>query len=78
MKKVSLSSIFAVAVLATTGFGINISMKSEINISDLALANVEALAQNENPGTNWDCNPSDDTVCYWQNAKKVLGEFYWK
>ena len=52
-------------------------MKSDANLSDLALANVEALAQNENPGTDWDCAPSDDIVCYWKNAKRVLGEFYW-
>ncbi len=64
------------ALIATVGFGMNNSIKSDANLSDLTLANVEALAQNENPGTNWDCKPSDDIVCYWENGKKVFGKFY--
>ena len=36
MKKV-LSSIFAVALIATAGYGVNKSMKSDANLSDLAL-----------------------------------------
>jgi hypothetical protein len=47
MKKVLLSSIFAVALIATAGYGVNKSMKSDANLSDLALANVEALADGE-------------------------------
>lgn len=47
MKKVLLSSIFAVALIATIGFGVNKSMNSDANLSDLALSNVEALAQGE-------------------------------
>ena len=77
MKKVLLSSIFAVALIVTVGYGVNKSMNSDANLSDLALANVEALAQNENPGTNWDCAPSTKIVCYWMNGKKVFGKFYW-
>ena len=77
MKKVILNSIFALALLVIAGYGVNKSMNSDAILSDLALANVEALAQNENPGTDWDCDPSDDIVCYWKNAKRVLGEFYW-
>ena len=48
MKKVLLSSIFAVALIGTVGYGVNKSMKSDANLSDLALANVEALANGEN------------------------------
>jgi hypothetical protein len=47
MKKIILSSIFALALIATVGFGVNKSMKSDVNLSDLALANVEALADGE-------------------------------
>ncbi len=47
MKKFLISSIFAVALIATTGWGVNKSMNSDANLSDLALANVEALAQGE-------------------------------
>lgn len=77
MKKFLISSIFAVALIATTVWGVNKSMNSDANLSDLALANVEALAQNENPGTDWDCAPSTKIVCYWENTKKVFGKFYW-
>lgn len=47
MKKKILSVIFALALLATAGFGVQKSMKSDCGLSDLALANVEALAQSE-------------------------------
>jgi len=47
MKKVILSSIFALALLASVGFGMNKSMNSHANLSDLALSNVEALADGE-------------------------------
>ena len=42
-----LSSIFAVALIANVGFGVNKSMKSNANLSDLALSNIEALAGDE-------------------------------
>ena len=77
MKKVILNSIFALALLVTAGYGVNKSMNNDANLSDLALANVEALAQNENPGTDWDCAPSTKIVCYLENTKKVFGKFYW-
>lgn len=49
MKKKILSGIFALALLGTAGYGVSQTMKSDTRLSDLALANVEALAQNENP-----------------------------
>jgi len=55
MKKVIISSIFAVALLTTAGFGVNKSMKSDANLSDLTLINIEALAEGESGGEN---------VCY--------------
>ncbi len=51
MKKKNLSGVFALALLATAGFGVHKSMKSNVGLSDLALANVEALANGENGGT---------------------------
>lgn len=47
MKKKILSGIFALALLVATGYGVNKGMKSNDDLSDLALANVEALADNE-------------------------------
>ncbi len=48
MKKRILLGLFALALLATAGYGVQ---KSEAGLSDLALANVEALANGENGGT---------------------------
>ena len=42
-----LSGLFAFALLATAGYGVNKSMNSDANLSDLALSNVEALATGE-------------------------------
>ena len=51
MKKKVLSGLFAIAVLVARGYGVNRSMKSDANLSDLALKNVLALADVENPDT---------------------------
>lgn len=40
----------ALALCVTTGVGVAESKKNEIKMSDLAIANIEALAQNENSG----------------------------
>lgn len=50
MKKKILSGLFALALLATAGFGVQKSMKSDAGLNILVLANVEALAQNEGGG----------------------------
>ena len=55
MRKKIFIGLFALALLATAGYGVQKSMKSEAGLSDLALANVEALARNED-GEN-DCKP---------------------
>lgn len=52
MKKIILSSIFALALLATAGWGVNKSMGNDANLSDLAMSNVEALADGESGGEN--------------------------
>ena len=46
-KKKLFSGLFALALLATTAVGVAESRKSEATMSDLAMANVEALAYNE-------------------------------
>ena len=38
--------------MVATGYGVDKSMKNKTDLSDLALANVEALANNEDGGMN--------------------------
>lgn len=72
MKKKILSGVFALALLATAGWGVHKSMNSDADLSDLALANVEALAQSEN--NNNDCT-SNGSGCYdrlwWPTKREV-------
>ena len=63
MKKKILSGVFALALLATAGFGVHKSMKSDTDLSDLALNNVEALANGESGGDREDCMPAYDICC---------------
>ncbi|MDD3968187.1 NVEALA domain-containing protein [Proteiniphilum propionicum] len=73
-KKTILSSIFAIALFAVAGMGINKSVNNNANLSNLALINVEALAQGEGGGTT-DCFPPYDVTCRtdWQNGIRYLG-----
>ena len=50
MKKKFLSGVFALALLATAGWGMNKSMSNNSNLTGLALANLEALADGESGG----------------------------
>ena len=61
-KKKVLSGLFALALLTTTAVGITESKKSETTMSDLAMANVEALANGEN-STGVECRGSGRTIC---------------
>lgn len=68
MKKKVLSGLFALALLSTAGLGVNKSMKNDTGLSDLALANVEALAQNEsgvNKGILYGTAPDDEGQCQY-------------
>ena len=47
MRKKIFSSVFAIALLATAGWGVNKSLSNDAGLSDLALSNVEALADGE-------------------------------
>lgn len=46
-KKKIFNSIFAIALVAIVGIGINKNVNKDANLSVLALTNVEALAQGE-------------------------------
>lgn len=77
MKKKILSGVFALALLTTAGFGSQKSMRSDANLSDLALSNVEALADNEevysnekiweryyrSDGTGYNCTKTGSETC---------------
>jgi hypothetical protein len=64
MKKKILSGIFALALLVAAGYGVNKSMKSDVSLSDLALANVEALAQGESSGSTVCIQDCMSCSCY--------------
>jgi len=55
MKKRILSGLFALALLAATGYSVNKSMKSDTGLSDLVLTNVEALASGEGGDQTLSC-----------------------
>ena len=57
MKKKILSGIFALALLITAGYGVNKSVNDNADLNDLALSNVEALAQSED-GDGYGCSVS--------------------
>lgn len=81
MKKKVLSGIFALALSATAGYGVNKSMKSDTGLSYLALTNVEALADTESGGGKYyDCQQGTESshgtrelwcgTCAWTNINK--------
>jgi hypothetical protein len=58
MKKKIIGGLLVLAIAAVAAFNMNLNLAQESNMSPLALANVEALAQNENSGGNgshWNC-----------------------
>ncbi|WP_370862557.1 NVEALA domain-containing protein [Parabacteroides faecis] len=60
MKKKFFGVALIAAMVVTAGWNFNQS-KNEMEISDLALANIEALARNENSDIN--CSMFPDTWC---------------
>ncbi|WP_019541469.1 NVEALA domain-containing protein [Proteiniphilum acetatigenes] len=74
MKKKILSGISALALLIVTAYGVNRSMKSDANLSDLAMNNVEALAQGE---INPDNCPYSQSICIVGNGWIYLGKRIW-
>ena len=61
-KKHLIMALFAV-VAAVAGYGVYQTQANEIALSEVALANVEALATGEGP-TSFGCKPYDGATCY--------------
>ena len=74
MKKKILSGVFALALLATIGFGVNKSMKSDAGLSDLALSNVEALASGEINGYTG-CKSGSGYCAIYLNGTQIFSSY---
>lgn len=81
MQKKFLSGLFALALFATVGYGVQKSLKNNANLSDLALNNVEALADSESGGGKYyDCQQGTESshgttefwcgTCSWTKISK--------
>lgn len=73
MKKKILSGVFAFALIATAGYGGQKSLKSDANLNDLALANMEALADGE-VSFLWLCQHTTPKVCIIDMGRMYLGK----
>jgi hypothetical protein len=60
MKKIIFGSIAVLAIAATIVFNVNLNAQSE-KLSDVSLANVEALADGESDTVNYWCCGNSDT-----------------
>lgn len=66
-KKRILNGIFALALLVTIGFGVQKSLKSDFELNNLALMNVEALADGESgSGISGRCTGTSTNKCDWR------------
>ena len=72
MRKKVFSGIFALALLATAGWGVNKSMSNDAGLSDLALANVEALAETETIKIDCDQWYEEECVELEINGTKII------
>ncbi|WP_303228098.1 NVEALA domain-containing protein [Parabacteroides goldsteinii] len=73
MKKKIFGAALIAAMAITAGWNFNQS-KNETQLSDLTIANVEALARNE--VENIKCNRDIDATCFLLNNLPVQGERY--
>ena len=65
MKKFRLKATLVVALAAVAGYGVYTAQSSQTELSDTALANVEALASGENPMCPNGCKSNGDgCLCY--------------
>ncbi len=73
MKKKLFGAIFALAVMVAASYGVNKSMSNDAELSEMALMNVEVLADNEigngrwivtiySP-SHWKCDPNGGASC---------------
>ena len=74
MKKKLLLGIFALVLLTATGYGVCENLKSNVNLSDPALSNMEALANGEG-SPNVECS----TLCSdeWCGGITLDGIYYY-
>ncbi|MBD1432866.1 hypothetical protein H8B06_08525 [Sphingobacterium sp. DN00404] len=63
MKKKILGGIVAVAITAVAAVNVNFNNESEDALSALSLANVEALADGEEPDKGVTCDGSGSVTC---------------
>ena len=66
-----LSGLFALAMLVAAGYGVKTSMNDDVQLSDLARANIEALAKWEDPGSG------GNTVTCFSSGTYSPGCEYW-
>lgn len=76
MKLKNLGIIFAIAVVTILTYGLN-SMNTQEPLTDLELANIEALSETESPGVTITCDWSPKGGrCYKQGYQlKICGEW---
>lgn len=74
MKKNIVSGIFALALLVTAGYGVNKSMKSNANLRNLALSNVDALASGESEEYSGCKSGSGYCAIYW-NGEQTFSSY---
>ncbi len=75
-KKTILSTVFAVAMMAIVGIGVNKSVNNDTALSDLVLANVEALANGEgNTPPTYNC-PGGSKECVRVTRGNEVHIFY--
>lgn len=75
MRKKILSGLFALTLLVATGYGVRENRRSETNLSDLALRNVEALASGESGSSDCAtyCTPASGYTCIimWPGSEGI-------
>ncbi len=77
MKKKLFGAIFALAVMVATGYGVNKRMQHDADLSDMALSNVEALAEEHiNPLCPNGCI-DEEGGCYCYGDYPQYKEYDW-
>ena len=74
MKKKIFGAVLIAAMAVTAGWNFNQS-KNEVELSDLALANVEALASGEGSGGSWCCGINGSCGIDWSTGISSWGQF---
>jgi hypothetical protein len=67
MKKIILGGIAAIVIAALAVVNVNLNSQSENLLSDLVLANVEALAEGEQPTAGMECTGIGTINCPLNN-----------